>query len=229
MAPRQRAGALLAGLGLLVFASAPGCGSDKRTGQAGDAGDTAVGADVALGGVLVVSEVMSYAPDRALSYVELQNPGPDAISLAAFNLVRYAPGDTAGRAIALPAETLAAGAVWTIGTTAAASGAYESAFGRAVDQTSDEVTGGGEDAWATARDGEVIDLYGVVGATGEAAAAFRATDAVAVRFPGAAATTTWQPGDWMIATELAVETFGEPNWPFARFDAAGFGEVRFAP
>ncbi|MCB9681249.1 MAG: FG-GAP repeat protein [Alphaproteobacteria bacterium] len=112
---------------------------------------------------LLISEVVDWGPSASGRYVELYNAGDSSVDLSTYQLQRYANGGTSPTNISMTG-TLAPGDTFVIGT----SGTFDFAgtFGAAPDMQSGTISGNGDDVYALAVSGTVVDVFGVIGVDG---------------------------------------------------------------
>lgn len=145
-------------------------------------------------GAMLISEVVDYADDTRVKYVELYNAGAIEVDLSDWTLQLYENGSGSPQSVVLGGR-LAPGQAYVVASADGADG-FRAEFGIDADLYSSIAFGNGNDAVQLVGPFGQVDLYGVIGVDG-LGSDWDYTDAVVERVPGVyAASGSWDPAQW---------------------------------
>ncbi len=166
--------------------------------------------DTSVGGGLIISQVVDW-PGFDFRFVEVANRSGQPISLTGYELWRYSNGaatpSTTGGTVALGNDTVGPGDAWVIGQQAG-QGGFAGVFGSEPDAFDSMISGNGDDVYALVFQGQVVDVYGVVGVDGTGEP-WEYSDATATRRVSIVAPSpVFHMGEWDVSTDPAAATLG---------------------
>ncbi|MCA9569073.1 MAG: lamin tail domain-containing protein, partial [Myxococcales bacterium] len=157
-------------------------------------------------GTLMITEVMDHSSQSSVKYVEICNRSQHTVSLANARIERYTNGADVPASASLDPVLLAPGQAHVVVNTSGAPD-FAALYGFPAQQLSDIATGNGDDAYALVVNGELVDLFGVVGTDGTGQP-WEYTDRVGVRVDDAfLGRAIWEGSEWAIG-DMALATPG---------------------
>ena len=151
-----------------------------------------------IGPRLLLVEVCDHATQPNARFVQIYNSGDEPANLNGWSIVRYSNGNTVGTNLALTtAGVVAPGASWVVAASSSTVNGFNFYFG-AANQYNAGINGNGNDVYALALSGTIVDVYGVIGVDG-VGTAWEYTDRVAKRLPTVfEPSTIWTAAEWTI-------------------------------
>lgn len=146
---------------------------------------------------LYLSEVSDYAT-ASFRFVEIYNADSVAVDLADYTLQRYSNGTLTPSNIAL-SGTLAAGGTFVVASSSSDALSWTTEFGVVPDLFNGSISANGDDVYALAFQGTVIDSHGVIGEQPAAGTSWNFVDQTVTRDCVATGTTTFDINEWNYA------------------------------
>ena len=159
-------------------------------------------------GYLILHEICDHSEEGQVKYVEIANPGSSPVSLVGYSLELYSNGNSSPTSYDFPAASIPAGGTFVLSNAGNGADIFTSLYGREADDISGIANGNGDDVYALAYNGSVVDVYGEVGVDGTGEP-WEYKDSVAKRSAGA------QPSPFFSMSSWTVHAGSSQSKPFS--------------